>query len=254
VDFTSQAAAVPDGYRFAAWRAFPCELRSTLNPDLLKPPPGHPLKGELHSRLLEAYANLRRACWGANGECLSRWGREVLTFDLQAAESDPDQWHPAHTDGLRRLAAALTMLHTWFPLQPAPSAATPTGAPALRFAGGGLPVHSREACQMVWGEIRQCIAKHANATNAPHGAVYVVAGARGLPPQGPGRIPLAGLGTETGPTYGVEQSGTPDDATQPHVVAVAAEAVEACLFQETALELERIPGRLADIVAGLPLG
>ena len=243
---------MPDGYRFAAWGAFPAELLSTLTHDLLEPVATHPLRAELRPLLLAAYGDLRHVCWGANGECLSRWGRQVLAFVPPEHRPAADRWHPTHTDRLRRLTRALALLHAWCPLQPAPTADAPVDAPALEFRGGAVPLHCREACDLVWGDVCERIADHASARCTAEGTVYIISVATGAPV--PCRIPLGGVLGPMSPTYGLEEPEALADATQACVVAVPAEAIAAAVLEDKTSSLDQMPQRLADLVAGRPLG
>ncbi len=249
VDFTSDAAAVPEAYRFAAWRGFPCELRSSTGTDLLEPSQQSPVQEQLYQRLRNSYEELRRVCWGINGECLQMLGQEAFVFWPDDLKPQPDTWDSTHVDRLRHLVAGLTMVHAWFPLQAASISGTTGRRAAVRLEKNGPSIHSRDGCDLLSSDIPARVVEDASS-DAKDGDIYLICGVRGqLEVQA---IPLGGLTGPSASTYPISEDLDDLDITRATLLLIPIQAIEDCVLEDGADDLCAIGEGLRHVLAQVP--
>ncbi len=247
IDFSRGEEAIPEAYRFAGWRALPRELRSGTGTNLLEVAASR-IRDELEPKLARGYRQLRRACWGRNGDFLSRWGRKALSFAPAEVRDDPDKWTAAHLDHLKRLVAGLAMLHAWFPLAPAESSAAPGCGAALSLGGGARWVHSRHACDKARDTVRAWVSQDAETSNALSGDIYVVSAEAGASESE--FVQVGGLMSPGAPTYAAGQVGDRGDIARPGVVLVPVGRIEHWVRQGLVHSLADIREKLVLVLAG----
>jgi hypothetical protein len=230
IDFTSETAACPEPYRFAAWRAFPA---------------GHPpvpcaenTSAELRAHLEVKYENLRQIAWGSNGACLEAWGREAFALSRAGRSreewerdprSQPDTWTAgsALLGCLQRLAKGLALIHAGRGLAIRPSGA----GQGIRVQGTSRSVRCRVAPETPWRDVRSRVAVDARDTPATDGDIYVTVGYTGKSPKRPARVRVAGLNSEDSPTY-PPRPERERLVTETHVTLVSGDSLEDVLSRK----------------------
>ena len=236
-------AVVPEGYRFAAWKAFPCIPGGPF-------PVGGQDAGGLGLRLNAKYAELRKMVWAEAGRCLARWGKEVfrlVRLDNPAkweadVRSCPDDWGEAERTSLRRLARGLAMIHAAIPVSPAPA---DVGS-AVRLSPGMRSIHCR-----VMPETRADIAVLVKEdfdlaeTGAVRDDLYLVTGGLAPSPM-PETVKVADL-TSGGPVYGAETNER--RATDQVVKVVDVGALERAAYPNgKPIDADELPSVIENIV------
>ncbi len=210
------AAANPEPYRFATWRAFRCGCG-----DILTPARGNPRREELRTHLQAKYRELRSALWRPNGDLLERWGRDAISWDSSRV-GIPDEWDADDVRQLRELVTGLTMVHAGVGLQPAPRDAP---SAAMRPQSGAYSLHSRVA-RCAFDDVmdsrvpEEFADKPSNAGNAD---LYLVSSAD-APSLKAERVKVTGLTRRSAPTNG--GPGEEHLITETWVTVLAVEAVE----------------------------
>ncbi len=250
IDFKDDAADVPEAYRFAAWRAF----QRSCNEFLV--PAGQDVNAQsLRAFLAEKYRDLRRTVWGVNGGCLRRWARDVFAFSRldgppgkwsEDPRSQPDEWDTAHLHDLRRIAASLALIHAGIGVEPSPD-----GTPSvLRIANGGVAIHCRVASGILWEDVKERVVRDTRELHTMPGDVYLAISDRGNPPKEASKVKIAGLDSDSSPTYGI-QRGDAHSIGETSVTLVSVNSIEHAVLESKQLSVADLRTAVQQVL-GLP--